>query len=323
MLLLRLAILAVILAVTIGGAERWLTYQIHQPSGIAPKQIIIIPQGAAKIAISQKLNQAGIKHNAWIFRLEVWRRGKRFIPKAGEYALPREVSLSRVLDIFHGGKTIQHAFTIAEGLTTAEIIEAVKNDQRFSGEITTQPSEGTVLPETYLFERGTKRNDFIARLENAQKNLFTELWQFRQVGLPYQTIEEAIILASIIEKETGLAEERPLIASVLVNRLRRGMRLQSDPTVLYAHAQEGLQVDKLTSQHLLLASPWNTYRNKGLPPTPIANPGASSFRAAINPTETPYYYFVADGKGGHAFAKTLKEHNRNVSAWRKLKDKVR
>ena len=322
MFFLRLAILAIILAVTIGGAERWLTYQIHQPS-IASGQIITIPQGAARVAISKKLNQAGVKHNFWIFRLEAWRRGDKFIPKAGEYALPAQVSLSGALDIFHQGKVIQHAFTIAEGLTTAEIIEAVTSDERFSGEITRIPSEGVLLPETYLFERGTKRNDFIKRLEAAQKNLFNELWQFRQAGLPYQTLSEAIILASIIEKETGLAEERRIIASVLVNRLRRGMRLQSDPTVLYAHAQEGLAIAKLTSQHLLLTSPWNTYRHKGLPPTPIANPGASSFKAAINPAETPYYYFVADGKGGHAFAKTLEEHNRNVSAWRKLKDKVR
>lgn len=311
--LLLLAALAVVAG--------WMTYdaQLNRPGRNAAPVAVIIPPGAGRVVISARLNSAGISHSPWVYQAEELRRGRSFVPKAGEFRLPAGASLADALDIIHDGQSIQHSLTIPEGWTSTMVAAAITADDRLEGRLTPLPAEGEVLPETYFFTRGADRNQLLARMMEAREISFASLWAERQPGLPFTTLDEAVVLASIIEKETGLASERGLVASVFVNRLRKGMKLQSDPTVLYGMAMAGDGVEKLLRRHLDHNSPWNTYRHKGLPPTPICNPGEASLRAALNPAESPYFYFVADGRGGHAFAETLAEHNRNVRAWRKAR----
>ena len=310
------------LTLIFGGLAAWLTYdaQLNRPGRHAEDVAVIIPPGAGRVVISARLNAAGIGHSVWVYHLEEWRRGAGFVPKAGEFLLPQGASLASALDIIHQGKSIQHSLTIPEGWTSVMVVNAINDDTRLDGVLTPLPAEGGLLPETYFFTRGADRNDLLERMMQAREIRFATLWSERQQGLPFTSLEEAVVLASIIEKETGLAGERGLVASVFVNRLRKGMKLQSDPTVLYGMEQAGEGVKTLLRRHLDHPSPWNTYRHKGLPPTPICNPGVESLKAALNPPESPYFYFVADGKGGHAFAETLDEHNRNVRAWRKSRD---
>ena len=209
--------------------------------------------------------------------------------------------------------------TVAEGVTSWQIVDALKKADFLSGALETVPPEGTLAPGGYEAVRGTERSALIAEMTARQKAILAEAWASRAEGLPYDTPEEALIMASIIEKETGVPEERGRVASVFVNRLRQGMRLQSDPTVIYGITKgEGVLGRGLRQSELRRETPWNTYVIDGLPPTPIANPGAASIRAALNPDQTDYLFFVADGTGGHAFAETLDEHNRNVARWRAI-----
>ena len=301
------------------GAGIYIHSILHRPAIFTEDQAVIIKPGDGRAAISARLNSVGIEHPMLVMRLEEIRRGRNYLPKAGEFALPKGTSLSSAMDIIHEGQSIQHQFTAPEGWTSAEIIAALFADDRLTGAITPQPAEGTLLPETYAFTRGTERGAVIKRMQSLQEMRFAELWAGRQKNLPIQSLEDAIILASIVEKETGLAAERNKVASVFINRLKAGMRLQSDPTVLYGLRQAGEDVTSLLRRHWEHNSPWNTYRIQGLPITPICNPGEASLQAVLQPEETGYYYFVADGKGGHAFAKTLGEHNRNVRAWQAFK----
>ena len=209
--------------------------------------------------------------------------------------------------------------TVAEGVTSWQIVDALKKADFLSGALETVPPEGTLAPGGYEAVRGTERSALIAEMTARQKAILAEAWASRAEGLPYDTPEEALIMASIIEKETGVPEERGRVASVFVNRLRQGMRLQSDPTVIYGITKgEGVLGRGLRQSELRRETPWNTYVIDWLPPTPIANPGAASIRAALNPDQTDYLFFVADGTGGHAFAETLDEHNRNVARWRAI-----
>jgi len=301
------------------GAGIYVHSILHRPAIFNEDQAVIIKPGDGRAAISARLNSVGIEHPMLVMRLEEIRRGRNYLPKAGEFALPKGTSLSSAMDIIHDGQSIQHQFTAPEGWTSTEITAALFADDRLTGAITPQPAEGTLLPETYAFTRGTERSAVIIRMQSLQEMRFAELWAGRQKNLPIQSLEDAIILASIVEKETGLAAERNKVASVFINRLKAGMRLQSDPTVLYGLRQAGEDVTSLLRRHWEHNSPWNTYRIQGLPITPICNPGEASLQAVLQPEETGYYYFVADGKGGHAFAKTLGEHNRNVRAWQAFK----
>ncbi|XDZ64703.1 endolytic transglycosylase MltG [Alphaproteobacteria bacterium LSUCC0684] len=314
-----LSALLLIVAAGAGALIIWFFSELHRPGVMKDSEIILVPEGAGRVVISALLERAGIPHNRWVMRIEERRRDKQYRPKAGEFILPPGASLSEAMDIIHEGKAIQHSFVIPEGWTSVEVTSALQDDARFSGNITPEIREGELLPETYFFTRGTDRNVFVERIRKAREIAFAEAWAERAEDLPYTSLDEAIILASIIEKETGLVEERGKVASVFVNRLRAGMRLQSDPTVLYGLFRSGRIVERLTRDHLKDPSPWNTYMQNGLPPTPICNPGLDSLNAALNPEETPFFYFVADGKGGHAFARTLAEHNRNVRAWRALR----
>ncbi|MES2916800.1 MAG: endolytic transglycosylase MltG [Pseudomonadota bacterium] len=209
--------------------------------------------------------------------------------------------------------------TVAEGVTSWQIVDALKKADFLQGALETVPPEGSLAPGGYEVERGTERGKLIADMTAKQAATLAEAWAGRAEGLPYDTPEEALIMASIIEKETALAEERGQVASVFINRLRRGMRLQTDPTVIYGITNgEGVLGRGLRQSELRRETPYNTYVIDGLPPTPIANPGAEAIKAAMNPEQTDYLFFVADGSGGHAFATTLEEHNANVAAWRKI-----
>ena len=279
--------------------------------------VIIIERGVGRLAISQIVNDAGIKHPSWVLGFEGWRRGDDYLAKSGEYLLPQGTNLAEAMDIIHDGDSIAHRFTIPEGWTVAEVIAALEADTRLTGEISIKADEGDFLPETYHFIRGAERDALIERFQQSKEIVFASLWAERQRDdLPIATLSDAIILASIVEKETGLAEERGKVASVFINRLRHGWPLQSDPTVVYGLRRAGIEPEKLLRRHWKHQSPWNTYLHKGLPPSPICNPGLASLEAVLHPAETDYLFFVADGKGGHRFAVTLDEHNRNVRALR-------
>lgn len=209
--------------------------------------------------------------------------------------------------------------TMAEGVTTWQVVEALKQADFLSGEVEAVPEEGWLAPDSYEVERGEERGALLQRMRQRQETILAEAWAARADGLPYETPEEALIMASIVEKETGVPEERRIVASVFVNRLRKGMKLQTDPTVIYGITKgKGVLGRGLRQSELRARTPYNTYVIEGLPPTPIANPGRESIEAALNPAETDYLYFVADGTGGHAFAETLAEHNRNVARWRAI-----
>jgi UPF0755 protein len=208
---------------------------------------------------------------------------------------------------------------IPEGLTSWQIVEGLNQADFLTGEVVDIPAEGSLAPDTYEVRRGDDRNDLLARMRASQEAILAEVWEGRVEGLPIETPEEALILASIIEKETSVPDERRQVSSVFVNRLNRGMRLQTDPTVIYGVTNgRGVLGRGIRQSELRDENPWNTYVIDGLPPTPIANPGRAAIEAAVNPDTTPYIFFVADGTGGHAFSETLEEHNRNVAIWRQI-----
>lgn len=214
---------------------------------------------------------------------------------------------------------VRFRVTLAEGVTSWQVVEELKRADFLSGEIAEVPAEGALAPDSYEVDKGSARADLIARMTEAQTAILARLWAERATDLPYDTPEEALIMASIVEKETGVADERPQVASVFVNRLEQGMRLQTDPTVIYGITLgKGVLGRGLRQSELRRETPYNTYVIDGLPPTPIANPGILSIEAALNPAETNYLFFVADGTGGHAFAETLEAHNENVARWRAI-----
>jgi UPF0755 protein len=209
--------------------------------------------------------------------------------------------------------------TVAEGVTSWQIVEGLKAAGFLSGEIDEVPAEGSLAPDTYEVEKGSSRTALLADMARRQSAILAAEWEARPFGLPYETPEEALIMASIVEKETGVADERPQVASVFVNRLEQGMRLETDPTVIYGITNgQGVLDRGLRRSELNTTTPYNTYRIDGMPPTPIANPGRAAINAALNPAQTDFIFFVADGTGGHAFARTLDEHNRNVARWREI-----
>jgi UPF0755 protein len=264
------------------------------------------------------LEEQGVIGNSLIFRAGVMYHGKVGALKAGEYAIPSGASPQRVMEILIEGKAIVYKLTLPEGLTTAMALDLVAKHVSLQGEITRMPAEGALLPETYIFNRGMSRDALIERMEKDHAAVLDELWEKRAPNLPISTKEEAVTLASIVEKETGVANERPRVAAVFVNRLRKGMKLQSDPTIIYG-LTKGVPLGRgIRQSELDRATPYNTYVINGLPPTPIANPGRDAIAAVLNPGESDELFFVADGTGGHAFAATLAEHERNVQIWRQI-----
>lgn len=282
---------------------------------------VIVEKGAGVEAIGEALEAAGVVSDARIFALGVRVTGQDRRLKAGEYAFPARLSMRGVADLLESGRTVRRRLTVAEGLTTAETLAVLDETPGLDGALAEPPDEGVLLPETYFYAYGESRADIVRRMREAMERTLAELWPERSDDLAVKTRREAVVLASIIEKETAVADERPRVSAVFHNRLRRGMRLQSDPTVVYALTEgQGPLGRALTRDDLKIESPYNTYRKAGLPPTPIANPGRASIEAALKPADSDALYFVADGNGGHVFARTLKEHLKNVRHWRRMRD---
>lgn len=282
---------------------------------------VVIARGSGTGGIAAVLAEEGVVRDARSFHLAAVASGKSRRLRAGEYAFPAGISLRGVLELLESGRTVIRRFTVAEGLTSTEILALLEAAEGLTGEVGERPPEGALLPETYHYSWGDDRGELLQRMQRSMEAALAELWEERAEDLPFDTPEEAVILASIVEKETGVAAERPLVASVFVNRLNRGMRLQSDPTVVYAITKGEEPLGRaLTRADWRFEDPYNTYQNDGLPPGPIANPGRASLAAVLAPEASDYLYFVADGTGGHAFARSLEEHNRNVARWRRIRD---
>jgi UPF0755 protein len=264
------------------------------------------------------LEHEGVVNDGIVFRIGVLINRKAAALKAGEYAIPSGASPSQIMNILIEGKSIVYKLTLAEGLTSAMIVELVRGHPILTGDVVEIPAEGSLLPETYIFDRGMTRADLIKKMQEDHVKVLDELWEKRAPNLPFTTKQEAVTLASIVEKETGVPDERPRVAAVFVNRLRKGMKLQSDPTIIYG-LTKGVPLGRgIRQSELDKATPYNTYVITGLPPTPIANPGKASLAAVLNPAQTEDLFFVADGTGGHAFAATIAEHEKNVQKWREL-----
>lgn len=278
---------------------------------------VIVAKGAGLPVIAGQLVAAGLVADRFSFVAGTkWRR---LTLRAGEYEFPATASAEAVARQMAEGRTVRHRLTIPEGLTVRQAVELINDSDVLSGTIDKMPAEGSLLPETWMVSRGDDRAELVERMQRAMTREVAQLWARRAADLPLKTPEEAVVLASVVERETGLPAERPMVAGVFVNRLRAGMRLQSDPTVIYGlSAGLGVLDRPLSRADLDSAHPWNTYVIDRLPKGPIANPGRASLEAAMNPARTDALYFVADGGGGHVFARTLDEHIRNVGAWRKV-----
>lgn len=315
-------LLTLILIGLVGGAItfRTLIHMMDRAGPLTQEHIVLIDRGMGMSHIAARLAQQGIIDNHWLFIISARFQEKSAKLKAGEYAFPARISINAALDKMVRGDVYKRQITIPEGLRSADIVALLNNHEALSGSIDTIPDEGSLMPDSYAYIRGDSAQTLIDRMQQSMQNHLQKIWEQRSDSLPFTTPEEALILASIIEKETGVAQERQKVAGVFVNRLRIDMPLQTDPTVIYAIVLRDGQMNRPLLRKDLrdVESPYNTYRNKGLPPGPIANPGKEALLAAVNPQDHDYLFFVADGSGGHAFAKTLNEHNRNVAQWRAI-----
>ncbi len=318
-LLAALSMLAALTGVVVIAGVTQLNAYLVRPGPAREETVVVLPHGAGLARISALLSNAGVIEHPWMFRLAVRVLGRDRTLKAGEYAFPAAITPGSVLNLLANGETVARRLTVAEGLTVAEIYQLLENADGLVGPLPPPPPEGSLLPETYFYAYGDQRAELVRRMQRAMQDTLDGLWRQRARGLPFVRREEAVTLASIVDKETGQADERRKIAAVFVNRLRQGMRLQADPTVIYGLTEgEGHLGRALTRNDWADGSAYNTYQIDGLPPGPIANPGRASIEAVLNPADVDYLYFVANGKGGHSFARTLAEHNRNVAAWRRL-----
>lgn len=317
----RLALLFFLAVCLAAGVAAWGWHEYSRPGPLDESTTVFIEQGSGARAISHALAEAGVVRERLAFLAAVRIRDDHGRLRAGEYIFPAHASLRSVIDKLVAGDTIVRRLTIAEGLTAREALAAIERADGLVGPVP-PVEEGTLLPDTYHYSRGDSRAELVERMQRAMATTVERLWAARPPDLPLATPLELVTLASIVEKETGVAEERSRVAAVFINRLRKGMPLQSDPTVVYALERDGTALDRpLLRSDLAFDSPYNTYGNGGLPPGPIANPGLASLEAVIRPVESDELYFVADGSGGHAFARTLAEHNRNVRRWRQIRQK--
>jgi UPF0755 protein len=306
-------------ALTAAAAALWASARYRDAGPLPAQTTIILPPGIGVAGIAARLQDARVIDLPWLFAAAVRLRDDAGRLQAGEYAFPARVSMQAAIDMLVQGRTVVHRLAVPEGLTVAQVLRLMEQAEALAGEVPAPPAEGSLLPDTYHYTRDDQRQAMIERMQGAMRATLAALWPQRAPDLPLASPEEAVVLASIVERETAVDAERPLIAGVFYNRLARGMRLQSDPTVVYA-ASGGLgRLERpLTRQDLQIDDPYNTYLHAGLPPGPIANPGRAALEAVLHPAPTEHLYFVADGNGGHAFAPTLAEHNRNVRRWRDL-----
>ncbi|MCB9948428.1 MAG: endolytic transglycosylase MltG [Rhodospirillaceae bacterium] len=307
--------LAIIAAAGVG----FLVWMYKAPGPLTEDATVLIPPGAGMTTITAQLKRAGVIEEDWLFQSAARITGQDRDLRAGEYLFPAGISIEQALSLLAEGRSIAYALTVPEGLTSHAVVALIAQEERLTGEIESVPPEGSLLPETYRFQRGDTRSGMVDRMRADMDATLQQLWEARADGLPFDTPRQALILASIVEKETGVPEERSLIAGVFVNRLERGMRLETDPTVIYALTRGRAPLGRaLTTDDLDVASPYNTYRIDGLPPGPICNPGRAAIEATLHPEQTDFLFFVADGTGGHAFARTLEEHRRNAAEWHRL-----
>jgi UPF0755 protein len=310
--------LLVLVVIGTGGAIVFGKLRFEAPGPLEADKIVNIPARAGLVEIADLLQREGVtdEHKA-IFIGGVLALKARSELKSGEYLFPKRASVRDVVETLMEGKVVQHLITVAEGLTSEQIVARLLDNNILTGSIKEIPPEGSLLPNSYNFKRGDTREQAIQRMRQAQQQVLKEVWERRNRDLPLRTPEQLIILASIIEKETGRPDERTRVAAVFMNRLKQRMRLQTDPTVIYGLAPgKGTLGRPLTRADLERPTPYNTYIIDALPPGPIANPGRASIEAAANPARTKELYFVADGTGGHAFAETYEQHQRNVARLR-------
>lgn len=289
---------------------------INSPSIFPQQKDVIVEPGSIRNTAEILAKEGVIKHPD-LFAIYAVITGKNKTIKAGEYEFPANISPRQVLEKLAKGAVKIYSVTLPEGFTTYQMLKIINADLVLKGEAIAELPEGTLLPETYFFSRGYTRQQLISRMQKDQGKILEELWNARDPSVPLKNREEAITLASIVERETSLSDEMPRVAGVFYNRLRAGMPLQSDPTALYVVSKKTGVLDReLTKKDLEVQSPYNTYVSNGLPPGPIANPGAEAIHATLNPISTDELYFVADGKGGHNFSKTLEQHNKYVAEYR-------
>ncbi len=309
----------ILMIAALGGFIAWAQGQFRNEGPLTEDLVIEVVRGATLGGISENLLYVGAISNEQIFRIGARYTQRDTKLKFGEYVLPAGSSMDEILDILVEGKSIQYFVTIPEGMYIAEIVARINANEDLTGEIENLPTEGMLAPNTYSFQRGDTRQSVVDRMFEAQIAILDAAWEGRAEGLPLASKEELLILASIVESEAGGAGEWGLVASVFYNRLAVNMRLQADATLRYGltDGKERLR-GRLFQSQLDKVTAYNTYQIAGLTPTPISNPGRDAILATANPETSKFYYFVLDGSGGHAFAKSLQEHNRNVAAWRKI-----
>jgi UPF0755 protein len=326
------------------GGLLWVSHEFSKPGPLAETTVVTIPQGANVGGIADSLSYVHVIDNWMLFKYTTILLGKHRSLQAGEYEFAPHASMKEVMNKIVSGEVVERRFTVREGLTSHEIVQILKDIKELSGDVQAVPAEGVLLPNTYSYQLNEDRNAILAKLEGEMEKVvlpackilleamgnshFSDRLDHECIGAPapLKTIKDVLTLASIVEKETGVATERKRVAGVFLNRLRQGIALQTDPTVIYAitngkHKNDGQGPlgRRLLSKDLEIDSPYNTYKYPGLPPGPIANPGKDSIEAVLQPENHNFIYFVADGTGGHVFAATLDEHNKNVANWRKIR----
>jgi len=320
------AIITILILLMIGaGVSYYYGKQILESAGpLKEDRIVNIPARAGKRDISDVLQKEGVINvNPWIFIGSVYAMKASSDLKPGEYLFQKNASLRDVIGTIVEGKVVQHAITIPEGLTSEQIVARLSDNDIFAGSVREIPREGTLLPETYKFPRGATREQVIQRMQQTQKRVLAEIWERRNPDIPIKSPEQLITLASIVEKETGRADERSRVAAVFTNRLRQKIKLQSDPTIIYGMVGgKGTLGRPIKRSEITQPSPYNTYVIEGLPPGPISNPGRASLEATANPARTRDLFFVADGTGGHSFTETYDQHQKNVAKLRAMEKQI-
>jgi UPF0755 protein len=314
-----LIVVAAVVGLTAGGARYYASRSIWGPGPATAPTTVVIAKGSRTEAIGRELQDAGIVAHWWFFELAVQLLDTGGPLHAGEFAFVPGQTLHDVLRQIREGRTVVHRLTAPEGLSVSEIVALVSAEPALSGSISDRPPEGSLMPDTYNFSLGDSRAEMVARMRRAMDKALAEAWSKRNPGSALPSPEAALTLASIVEKESAIPDERPKVAAVFLNRLGKGMKLQADPTVIYALTEGKAPLGRpLAHPDLAIDSPYNSYRYDGLPPTPIACPGRGSINAVLHPDATGALYFVADGTGRHAFAESLDEHNRNVAKLRQI-----
>jgi UPF0755 protein len=309
----------VLVALVVGGALYVGRQRFEAPGPLTEDKVVNIPRGSGIRDIADLLQREGVIDQPWVFIGGVVVLKARGDLKSGEYQFSKGASLADVVTTIIENKVVQHTLTIPEGLTSEQIVAKLLETNSLSGQIKEIPREGTLLPETYKFTRGMTREQIIQRMQQAHRRLLEEVWNHRMPDLPLKTPEELVTLASIVEKETGKADERSRVAAVFINRLKSKMKLQSDPTIIYGlTGGKGSLGRPIMKSEIEQPTPYNTYVIEGLPPGPIANPGRASLEAVANPARTKDLYFVADGTGGHLFSETYEQHQKNVARLRAI-----